>query len=110
MKKKNVVRAAITAINNIPFNFSANMTFEFLFVHFKLSVNLFHFDADQKCSVLYHGWPSTQPRSLHTAVQRKYTQPCSLFSRGTAVWTMGHGCVQVPGCVEGHPCICNGKH
>ena len=22
---------------------------------------------------------------------------------GTAVWTMGHGCVQVPGCVEGHP-------
>ena len=19
---------------------------------------------------------------------------------------MGHGCVQVPGCVEGHPCIC----
>ena len=36
-----------------------------------------------------HGWPSTQPGSLHTAVQRKYTQPCSLFSRGTAVWTMG---------------------
>ena len=31
----------------------------------------------------------TQPGSLHTAVQRKYTQPCSLFSRGTAVWTMG---------------------
>ena len=58
-----------------------------------------------------HGWPSTQPGSLHTALQRKYTQPCSLFSRGTAVWTnggtavwtMGHGCVQVPGCVEGHP-------
>ena len=22
---------------------------------------------------------------------------------GTAVWTMGHGCVQVRGCVEGHP-------
>ena len=38
---------------------------------------------------LFHGWPSTQPGSLHTAVQRKYTQPCSLFSRGTAVWTMG---------------------
>ena len=37
----------------------------------------------------YHGWPSTQPGSLHTALQRKYTQPCSLFSRGTAVWTMG---------------------
>ena len=36
-----------------------------------------------------HGWPSTQPGSLHTAQQRKYTQPCSLFSRGTAVWTMG---------------------
>ena len=36
-----------------------------------------------------HGWPSTQPGSLHTALQRKYTQPCSLFSRGTAVWTMG---------------------
>ena len=36
-----------------------------------------------------HGWPSTQPGSLHIAVQRKYTQPCSLFSRGTAVWTMG---------------------
>ena len=27
------------------------------------------------------GWPSTQPGSLHTALQRKYTQPCSLFSR-----------------------------
>ena len=58
-----------------------------------------------------HEWPSTQPGSLHTALQRKYTQPCSLFSRGTAVWTMGgtavwtlgHGCVQVPGCVQGHP-------
>ena len=36
-----------------------------------------------------HGWPSTQPGSLHTALQRKYTQPCPLFSRGTAVWTMG---------------------
>ena len=47
-----------------------------------------------------HGWPPTQPGSLHTALQRKYTQPCtalqrkytqpcSLFSRGTAVWTMG---------------------
>ena len=36
-----------------------------------------------------HGWPSTQPGSLHTALQRKYTQPCSLFSRGTAVLTMG---------------------
>ena len=37
----------------------------------------------------FHGWPPTQPGSLHTAVQRKYTLPCSLFSRGTAVWTMG---------------------
>ena len=37
----------------------------------------------------FHGWPSTQPGSLHTALQRKYTQPCSLFSRSTAVWTMG---------------------
>ena len=27
--------------------------------------------------------------SLHTALERKYTQPCTLFSRGTAVWTMG---------------------
>ena len=36
-----------------------------------------------------HGWPSTQPGSLHTALQRKYTQPCLLFSRDTAVWTMG---------------------
>ena len=41
-----------------------------------------------------HGWPSTQPGSLHTALQRKYTQPCSMFSRGTAMWTIwGHGCV-----------------
>ena len=58
---------------------------------------------------LTHGWPSTQPGSLLTALQRKYTQPCSLFFQdcvnngGTAVWTIGHGCVQVPGCVEGHP-------
>ena len=37
----------------------------------------------------FHGWPFTQPGSLHTALQRKYTQPCPLFSRGTAVWTMG---------------------
>ena len=36
-----------------------------------------------------HGWPSTQPGSLHTALQCKYTQSCSLFSRGTAVSTMG---------------------
>ena len=41
------------------------------------------------CLMHYHGWPSTQPGSLHTALQRKYTQPCSLFSWGTAVWTMG---------------------
>ena len=51
----------------------------------------------------FHGWSSTQPGSLHTPLQRKYTQSCSLFSRGTTVWTMGHGCVQVPGCVERHP-------
>ena len=44
-----------------------------------------HFSSWFHC----HGWPSTQPGSLHTALQRKYTQPCSLFSRGTAVWTMG---------------------
>ena len=36
-------------------------------------------------SVYYHGLTSTQPGSLHTALQRKYTQPCSLFSRSTAV-------------------------
>ena len=62
-----------------------------------------------------HGWPSTQPGSLHTALQHNYTQLCSLFSRGTAgwtmggtaVWTMGQGCVQVPGCVEGRPWFCS---
>ena len=61
---------------------------------------------------LYHGWPSTQPGSLHTALQRKYTQLLIVLpghgcvnNGGTAVSTMGHGCVQVPGCVEGHPCI-----
>ena len=52
------------------------------------------FQADSRLPVrllpcLYHGWPSTQPDSLHTALQRKYTQPCALFSRGTAMWTMG---------------------
>ena len=40
------------------------------------------------CDSHIHGWPSTQPGSLHTALQRKYTQPCLLFSRGAAVWTM----------------------
>ena len=60
----------------------------------------------------WHGRPSTQPGSLHTALQRKYTQPCSLFSRSTVVRTIGARlckqwgtavcCVQVPGCVEGH--------
>ena len=45
--------------------------------------------AADSCSRNNHGWPSTQPGSLHTALQRKYTQPCSLFSCGTAVWTMG---------------------
>ena len=46
------------------------------------------------------------------------TQPCNVntlivlpehvcVNNGcTPVSTMGHGCVQVPGCVEGHPCIC----
>ena len=48
-------------------------------------------NVNTRCFCVYyvHGWPSTQPGSLHTALQRKYTQPCSLFSRGTAVWTMG---------------------
>ena len=41
----------------------------------------------------YHGWPSTQPGSLHTALQRKYTQPCSLFSRARLCEQWGHGCV-----------------
>ena len=51
-----------------------------------------------------HGWPSTQPGSLHTALQRKYTQPCSLFSRGTAVWTMGARlCEQWDTAVPGWP-------
>ena len=36
-----------------------------------------------------HRWPSTQPGSLHTALQHKDTQSCSLYSRGMAVWTMG---------------------
>ena len=44
--------------------------------------------VDNKSFQQYHGWPSTQPGSLHTALQRQYTQPCSLFSQGTAVWTM----------------------
>ena len=57
------------------------------------------------CRQTAHGWPSTQPDSLHTAQQRKYTQPCSLFSRGTTVWTMGHDCV-LPGCMEDHPWHC----
>ena len=69
-----------------------------------------------------HGIKSQHPLHSQAACTQpcwcKYTQPCSLFSRGTAVWTMGarlweqwgtavwtmgHGCVQVPGCVEGHP-------
>ena len=58
-----------------------------------------------------HGWPSTQPGSLHTALQRKYTLAVLIVlpghgcvnNGGTAVWTMAHGCVHVPGCVEGHP-------
>ena len=53
-----------------------------------------------------HGWPSTQPGSLHTALQRKYTQPCSLFSRGTAVWTMGARlCEQWGTSTMGHGCV-----
>ena len=78
-------------------------------------------------SIQSHGWPSTQPGSLHTALQRGYTQPCSLFSRGMAVWTMGawlcqqwgHGCVNNGGmavwtmgawlCQQwGHGCVNNG--
>ena len=60
-----------------------------------------------------HGWPSTQPGNLHTALQRKHTAVLIVLpghgcvnNGATAVWTMGHGCVQVPGCVEGHPCDC----
>ena len=52
-----------------------------------------------------HGWPSTQPGSLHTALQRKYTQPCSLFSRGTAVWTMGARlCPHITSMNSARPC------
>ena len=39
------------------------------------------------------GWPSTQPGSLHTALLRKYTQPCSLFSRSRLCEQWGHGCL-----------------
>ena len=55
----------------------------FLFHHCTLARNVVLHTPE------YHGWPSTQPGSLHTALQRKFTQPCSLFLRGTAVWTMG---------------------
>ena len=44
-------------------------------------------------NAVYHGWPSTQPGSLHTAVQRKYTQPCSLFSGARLCEQWEHGCV-----------------
>ena len=70
------------------------------------SIDNSHEFINKIADIKTHGWPSTQPGSLHTTLQCKYTQPCSLFSRGTAVWTMGHGCVQVPGCVEGHPWNC----
>ena len=55
---------------------------------------------------------------LHS--QAAFTQPCNVYTHsrahcspghgcvnngGTAVSTMRHGCVQVPGCVEGHSCI-----
>ena len=62
----------------------------------------------------FHGWLSTQPGSLHTALQRKFIHTAVLIvlpghgcvnNGGTAVSTMGHGCVQVPGCVEGHPWV-----
>ena len=58
----------------------------------------------------WHGWPSTQPGSLHTALQRKYTQPCSLFSRCASarlcrgsparvtLYTAGHLHTAVPHC------------
>ena len=48
-----------------------------------------------------HGWPSTQPGSLHTALQHKYTQPCNVNTHSRAhcspgAWLCqqyGHGCV-----------------
>ena len=43
----------------------------------------------------------TQPCNVNTH-SRAHCSPC-VNNRGTAVWTMGHSCVQVPGCVEGHP-------
>ena len=60
-------------------------------IHFKMAL------------MYYHGWPSTQPGSLHTALQRKCTQPCCVNNGCKAVSAMRHGCVQVPDCVEGHP-------
>ena len=40
---------------------------------------------------------------IHTAVLIVLPGHGCVNNGGTAVWTMGHGCVQVPGCVEGHP-------
>ena len=44
--------------------------------------------------------------SIHTTVLIVLPGHGCVNNGGTAVWTMGHGCVQVPGCVEGHPWYC----
>ena len=40
---------------------------------------------------------------MHTAVLIVLPGHGCVNNGGMAVWTMGHGCVQEPGCVEGHP-------
>ena len=58
-----------------------------------------------------HGWPSTQPGSLHTALQRKYTH-CSPGARLCEQW--GHSCVNNGArlCASARLCrgspVCNG--
>ena len=53
-----------------------------------------------------HRWPmdSHHKGSLmrKTFLCHNVTTHGCVNNGGTAVWTIGHGCVQVPGCVEGH--------
>ena len=69
-------------------------------VHFAAAVHLSRMTL-YTAGQLAHS-PATK---IHTVVLIVLPGHGCVNNGGTAVWTMGHGCVQVPGCVEGHPCL-----
>ena len=73
--------------------------------HFVTEMSHVHISVTKTRVTLYTaGQLAHSPASqIHTAVLIVLAGHGCVNNGCTAVWTIGHGCVQVPGCVEGHP-------